>query len=120
MLDRKKLQNAMSQIGIPEKLIRVIKVCIQSSECMVSFGGAYSDEFPVLTGLRQGDILPLALFNIALESVVKQVFGKTEGIKIRDNQQLAIVVYADDLVIATENEESKTIHQRTNKGKERN
>lgn len=45
--------------------------------------------------VRQGD----ALFNIAFDSVVKQVLNKAERIKINDNQQLAILAYADDLVI---------------------
>lgn len=104
-IDRNKLWNVMSRIGIPEKLIRMIKTCVQGSKCKVNFGGDYSNEFLVSTGLRQGDALSPALFNIALESVVRQVLSKAKGIKISDNQQLAIVAYADDLVITTENEE---------------
>jgi len=50
--------------------------------------------------------LSLALFNIALESVVRQVLSKAEGIQISDNQQLTIVAYADHVVITTENKES--------------
>jgi len=50
--------------------------------------------------------LSLAQFNIALEVVVEKILSKVEGIKISDNQQLAIVAYADDLLITTENEES--------------
>ena len=37
---------------------------------------------------------------------MRQVLSKTKGIKISDNQQLAIVAYADDLDLTTENEES--------------
>jgi hypothetical protein len=96
----------MARIGIPEKLIRMIKTCVQGSKCKVNFGGDYSNEFLVSTGLRQGDALSSALFNIALESVVRQVLSKAKGIKISDNQQLAIVAYTDDLVLTTENKES--------------
>ncbi|KAL4083745.1 hypothetical protein QTP88_029061 [Uroleucon formosanum] len=96
----------MARIGIPEKLIRMIKTCVQGSKCKVNFGGDYSNEFLVSTGLRQGDALSPVLFNIALESVVRQVLSKAKGIKISDNQQLAIVAYADDLVLTAENEES--------------
>jgi len=37
---------------------------------------------------------------------VRQVLSKAEGLKLSDDQQLTIVVYADDLVIIRENEES--------------
>jgi len=60
----------------------------------------------VSTGFRQGDALSPALFNIALESVVRQVLSKADGLKFSDDQQLTIIAYADDLVIITENEES--------------
>ncbi|VVC37111.1 Reverse transcriptase domain [Cinara cedri] len=96
-VDRKKLWNVMSRLGIPEKLTRIIKVCVQGSKCKVSFGGTYSNEFPVSTGLRQGDALSPALFNIALESMVRQVLRKAERLKLSDDQQLTIVAYADDL-----------------------
>jgi len=62
----------------------MIKACVQGSKCQVSFGGAYSNEFPVSTGLRQGGALSSALFNIALESVVRHVLSKAEEIKISD------------------------------------
>lgn len=84
-VDRKKLWNVMSRLGIPEKLTKIIKVCVQGSKCKVSFGGTYSNEFPVLTGLRQGDALSPALFNIALDSVVRQVLSKAEGLKLSDD-----------------------------------
>lgn len=57
----------MNLIGIPAKLIRLIKAhCTHESKNKVSFGGEVSDEFPVTTGLRQGDALSPAQFNITL------------------------------------------------------
>jgi hypothetical protein len=60
----------MNKIGIPVKLVRMIRAYAYESKSKVSFGGLISDEFPVTTGLRQGDALSPALFNIALESVI--------------------------------------------------
>jgi len=77
-IDRNKLWNVMARIGVPEKLIRMIKACVHGSKCKVNFGGDYSNEFLVSTGLRQGDALSPALFNIALESVVRQVLSKAK------------------------------------------
>lgn len=90
----------MTLIGIPEKLVRKFKMCVQNTKCKISFGRRYLSKLLVSTGLRQGDVL----FNIVLESMVKQVQSKEEGIKISDNQQLAMVAYADDVVITTKNE----------------
>jgi len=72
----------MSLIGIPGKLIRMIKACVEGSKCKVSFGGAYSNEFLVSTSLKQEDAMSLALLNVALESVVRQVLSKAKGKKI--------------------------------------
>lgn len=71
----------------------------------MSFEGAYLNEFTVSTCLRQRDFISQALFNIALESVVRQALNKAKRIKISYNNQLAVVIaYADDIVRSTENE----------------
>jgi len=44
----------------------MIKACIYESTSKVSYGGDVSDEFPVTTELRHGDVLLPALFNNAL------------------------------------------------------
>lgn len=67
-------------MGIPSKLIRMVKACRHESKSKVSFGGELSDEFPVTTSLRQGDDLSPTLFNFALESVVRKVLSQSKGI----------------------------------------
>lgn len=71
---KKKLWNIMSQMGISEKLIRMIKACVQGSKCKVSFGGAYSNVFSVSMVLKQEEPLSPALYNIAL-----RVSGETSS-----------------------------------------
>lgn len=89
----------MTLKGILEHFVSMIKACIQNSICKVSFGGPYSNEFSVSTGLIQGDVLSLVLFNIALDSVAGKVLSNSEGRKIRNNQQLAVIAYANGVVI---------------------
>jgi len=36
-VDRKKLWNVMSRIGIPEKLVRLIKPCVKGSKYKVNY-----------------------------------------------------------------------------------
>jgi len=104
-INRDKLWEVMGQLGIPAKLIRLIKACSYNSKSKISFGGDLSGEFPVTTGLRQGDALSPALFNIALESVMRIVMPQAKGIEIKDNQHLTAVAYADDIILLAETDD---------------
>lgn len=101
-INRDKLWEVMDSFGIPAKLTRLIKSCTYNSKSKISFGGELSGEFQITTGLRQGDALSPALFNIALESVMRTVISQAKGIEIKDNQHLTAVAYADDIVLLTE------------------
>ncbi|KAL4098105.1 hypothetical protein QTP88_022774 [Uroleucon formosanum] len=104
-LNRERLWKVMDQLGIRRKIIRVIRACVNGSKCKVKYGGEESEEFEVRTGLRQGDALSQALFNIALESAMRETLDGATGIKIRNDQQLVVAGYADDVIIMAESEE---------------
>ncbi|XP_008190142.1 uncharacterized protein LOC103311988 [Acyrthosiphon pisum] len=74
---REELWIAMYNLGVPIKLIRLIKSCLQNSKCKIKANGYISKEFEVKTGLRQGDALSLILFKITLESVEFTGWRKT-------------------------------------------
>ncbi|KAL4085316.1 hypothetical protein QTP88_027175 [Uroleucon formosanum] len=101
-INRDQLWEVMESLGIPTKLTRLIKSCTFNSKSKISFGGELSEEFQVTTDLRQGDALSPALFNIALESVMRTVISQAKGIEIKDNQHLTAVAYADDIVLLAE------------------
>jgi len=101
-INRDKLWEVMDQLGILAKLTRLIKSCTYNSKSKISFGGELSEEFPVTTELRQGDAISPALFNIALESIMRIVISQAKGIEIKDNQHLTAVAYADDIVLLAE------------------
>jgi hypothetical protein len=94
----------MGQLEIPAKLTRLMKACSYNSKSRISFGGVLSEDFSVTTGLRQGDALSPALFNIALESVMRIIMFQAKGIKIKDNHHLTAVAYADDIILLAETE----------------
>lgn len=71
----------MGQMEIPAKLIKMVKTYIHDTKSKVRFGGEISDEFLVTTGVRQDDALSLALFNIALDSVMRIVMIQAKGIE---------------------------------------
>jgi len=89
-VNRERLWKVMDQLGIPRKIIRMIRACLNGSNCKVKYVGEESEEFEVRTGLRQGDALLPALFNIALESAMRETLDGAMGIKIGNGQQLVV------------------------------
>ena len=49
----------------PQKLILLVKICLEGSTSRVKIDGTLSDCFEVRRGLKQGDALSPVLFNIA-------------------------------------------------------
>ena len=55
------------KFGVPKKLVRLIKTCLDGSQSKVRIGNYLSSSFPIENGLKQGDALSPLLFNFALE-----------------------------------------------------
>jgi hypothetical protein len=58
------LYNILIQSGVPMKLIRLIKVCLNETYSKVRIGKHLSDNFPIQNGLKQGDALSPLLFQL--------------------------------------------------------
>jgi hypothetical protein len=59
---REVLYNILIEFGIPMKLVRLIKMCLNEIYSKVRIGKHLSDSFPIQNGLKQGDALsPLLL-----------------------------------------------------------
>lgn len=76
----------------------------------VKFNQHVSDELEVKTGLRQGDALSPAPFNVALETVIKKTQLKYGGLNLEDNgRQCGILAYAEDIItLGSNSQELKT------------
>lgn len=72
-INRDQLWIALANLGISNKLIRMIKICNSNTFCKVLWQGELSTLFEVKSGLKQGDALFPFLFNLALEKVVRDV-----------------------------------------------
>jgi hypothetical protein len=62
-----------------------------------------TDWFNVDSGLKQGCILSFSMFNIYVNSLIDDINALNIVIDI-DNEKLAILLYADDVVLLAENE----------------
>jgi len=91
------LYNIHIELGIPKKLLRLIKMCLNETYSRVRVGRHLSDMFPIKTGLKQGDTLWSFLFKFALEYVIRRVQVNQDGLKLSGIHQF--LVYADDVHI---------------------
>jgi hypothetical protein len=66
------LYNILIEFGVPMKLVRLIKMCLNETYSKVCIGKNLSDKFPVENGLKQGDGLSPLLFNFALEYAIRR------------------------------------------------
>jgi hypothetical protein len=70
---REALYNILIGFGIPKKLVRLIKMCLNETYNRVRVGKNLSEIFPIRNGLKQGDVISPLLLNFALEYAFKRV-----------------------------------------------
>jgi hypothetical protein len=70
------LYNILIEFGLPMKLVRLIKVCLNETCSKVRIGTHLSANSPIQHGLKQGDALSPLLFNFVLEHAIRK-FRKT-------------------------------------------
>jgi len=94
---RGKVIEALKSFGITPKLVRLVRMTLVDTTSMVKVDGQLSPPFRVKVGVRQGGVLSATLFNLALESAMRQIPGNPGGTVF--NRLLQSLAYADDIAM---------------------
>lgn len=98
-VDRQTLWEAMIDMGIPPKYVRIMKASFTNSRGCVCVHNTTSRAFGISCGLRQGDGLSSVIVNLALRWAIRKARINTTGTIA--NRSVQILAYADDIDIAS-------------------
>jgi hypothetical protein len=79
---REVFHNILIQFGVPMKLVRLIKMCLNETYSKVCIGEHLPDNFCIQNSLKQGDALLLLLSNFALEYHIRKDQESQVGLKL--------------------------------------
>lgn len=103
-LDRRAMWTALSDQGVPDKLLNIIQSMYRDAKCRVFHRGQLGREFNVASGVKQGCILSPFLFLLVLDWVMSKVNNSPRGIPWQHLRmtRLEDLDYADDICLMSQ------------------
>ena len=112
-IQRETMWKILAYYGIPDRVINAIKCIYDNSSSCVRVGNELTKEFPVSTGVLQGDTLAPFLFIIVLDYVLRH---SSEGFGFHTNLDpdnlITDLDFADDIALLDDSNDNAQKHLR--------
>jgi hypothetical protein len=95
------LYNIRIEFGIPMKLVRLIKICLNRIQSKACVGKLLSDSFLIQNCLKQGDASSPLLFNFAKEYAIRKI--QVNQVRLKLNGTYKLLAYADNVNLLEDN-----------------
>jgi hypothetical protein len=105
-VDRKLLFYKMQLMGFGGKLVSVLKTLYENSSLCLNINGFISPSFESKFGVKQGDSISPTLFNLYINDLIYTLNACDSGIRLTENTHVSALLYADDLAIIADSEQS--------------
>jgi hypothetical protein len=108
---REVLYGVLIEFGVPMKVVRLIRMCLNETYSKVRIGKHLSDSFNIQNDLKQGDALSPLFFGFDLECAIRKVQENQVGLKLNGTHQF--LAYADDVNLLGDNIDTLKKHTET-------
>ena len=101
---RECLWKIMASYGIPHKIIKMVQILYEDSECAVLDEGEESEWFKFKTGVKQGNVMSGFIFLMVVAWIMKRTIeGNNTGIRWKFTTKLEDLDFADDIALLSSN-----------------
>ncbi|XP_019615797.1 PREDICTED: uncharacterized protein LOC109463421 [Branchiostoma belcheri] len=101
-VDRQALWKILRILGVPGKLLNLLSLLYSDTVSCVRVNGLLSDNFDIISGVRQGCVLAPSIFNTAIDYVMAGVVGQCGCGASYGDVTITDLDYADDVAILAE------------------
>ena len=98
------LWHKLKMAKIHGNMIRTIQSMYSNLQSCVRLNGDLTDWFTIETGVRQGDNMAPTLFAIFINDLTADINSLHCGVKLGENTDVSILLYADDIVLIADSE----------------